>query len=141
MKYALLYDDDTAARRHSASLLRTLGYVVAETATADAALNATQALRFDIILTSRTRAAGDRRALSGELGRLAPRTPTILLLPEDGPLPATYKNFSATITKPVTVRALRHALEFGLDGTGAHPVPAMVWRERRHDGQRRRRPR
>jgi len=26
MKYALLYDDDAAARRHSATLLKSLGY-------------------------------------------------------------------------------------------------------------------
>jgi CheY-like chemotaxis protein len=38
MKYALLYDDDAAARRHSATLLKSLGYVVAETTTAQAAL-------------------------------------------------------------------------------------------------------
>jgi hypothetical protein len=48
-----------------------------------------------------------------------------------------YDEFSATVTKPVTVRSLRHVLEFGLDGTGARPVPADVRYERR-DGQRRR---
>ena len=35
MKYALLYDDDAAARRHSATLLKSLGYIVAETTTAN----------------------------------------------------------------------------------------------------------
>jgi CheY-like chemotaxis protein len=140
MKYALIFDEDAAARRHSATLLKSLGYLVAETATAQAALNATQALHFDVILTCSAHAAGDRRALPGELSRLAPGTPTVLLLDEDEPFPPLYHAFSATVTKPVTVRALRHALEFGLDGTGPHPVPSPVRFERR-DGQRRRRAR
>jgi CheY-like chemotaxis protein len=138
MKYALLFDDDPAARRHSAALLKSLGYTVAETATADAALNATRALHFDVILTAGCTMPGDRRTLVGELQRYAPDTPTILLVPEDAALPVLYTRFSATLTKPVTVRSLRHALEFGLDGTGAHPVPLAVRHERRHDGPRRR---
>lgn len=137
MKYALIYDDDAAARRHSATLLKTLGYVVAETTTAQATLNATQALHFDVILASCAHAAGDRRSLPGELSRLAPATPTVLLLDEDEPFPPLYHAFSATVTKPVSVRALRHALEFGLDGTGPRPVPSRIRFERR-DGQRRR---
>jgi len=137
MKYALIYDDDAAARRHSATLLKSLGYLVAETTTAQATLNATKALHFDVIITSSAHAAGDRRALPGELSRLAPGTPTVLLLDEDEPFPPLYHAFSATITKPVTVRALRHALEFGLDGTGARPVSPMIRFERR-DVQRRR---
>jgi CheY-like chemotaxis protein len=137
MKYALIFDDDAAARRHSVTLLKSLVYVVAETTTAQATLNAMQALRFDVILTSSAQAAGDRRSLPGELSRLAPDTPTILLLDEDEPFPPLYHAFSATVTKPVTVRTLRHALEFGLDGTGARPVPPTVRFERR-DGQRRR---
>lgn len=140
MKYALLYDDDAAARRHSATLLKSLGYLVAETTTAEAALNAMQALHFDVILTCSAHAAGDRRSLPGELSRIAPETPTILLLDDGEPFPPLYHAFSATVTKPVTVRALRHALEFGLDGTGARPVPPAIRYERR-DGQRRRRAR
>jgi CheY-like chemotaxis protein len=131
MKYALLYDDDAAARRHSATLLKSLGYLVAETTTAQAALNATRALHFDVILASSAYVDGERRALPGELSRFAPDTPTILLLDDDEPFPPLYHAFSATVTKPVTVRALRHALEFGLDGTGARPVPSAVRYERR----------
>lgn len=137
MKYALLYDDDAAARRHSATLLKSLGYVVAETTTAQAALNAMQALHFDVVLTAKAHAGGERRALPGEMSRLGPATPTILLVDENEPFPALYDAFSATVTKPVTVRSLRHVLEFGLDGSGARPVPAAVRYERR-DGQRRR---
>jgi len=136
MKYALIHDDDAAARRHTATLLRTLGYLVAETTTAQATLNATKALHFDVILTSSAHATGDRRSLPGELSRLAPDTPTVLLLDEDEPFPPLYHAFSATVTKPVTVRALRHALEFGLDGTGAHPVPSRIRFERRNDQRR-----
>lgn len=138
MKYALLFDDDTGARRHCAALLKSLGYTVAETTTADAALNATRALHFDVILTAGCAMPGDRRTLVSELQRYAPNTPTILLISEDAALPVLYTRFSATLTKPVTVRSLRHALEFGLDGTGAHPVPLAVRQERRHDGPRRR---
>ena len=138
MKYALLYDDDAAARRHSAILLKSLGYVVAETTTAQAALNATRALHFDVILASRAHAAGERRALPGELARLAPDTPTILLLDEDAPFPPLYGAFSATVTKPVSVRGLRHALDFGLDGMGARPVPQAIRYERRTSQRRRR---
>lgn len=140
MKYALLNDKDAASRRHSATLLKTLGYTVAETDSAAAVLNATKALRFDVILTAEAHADGDRRALAGELTRLAPRTPTILLVPNDAPLPPQYRCFSGTVTKPVTVRSLRHAIEFGLDGSGALPVPA-VRHERRRAGQRRDAPR
>jgi DNA-binding NtrC family response regulator len=140
MKYALLFDDDAAARRHSATLLKSLGYLVAETTTAQATLNATKALHFDVILTSSAHAGGDRRSLPGELSRLAPDTPTVLLLDEGEPFPPLYHAFSATVVKPVTVRSLRHALEFGLDGTGARPVPAAIRFERR-DGQRRQRTR
>jgi CheY-like chemotaxis protein len=136
MKYALLNDNDAVSRRHSAALLKTLGYTVAETDSARAALNATRALRFDVILTAETADDGDRRALPGELNRLAPSTPTILLVPDDSPWPAQYRNFSGTVTKPVTVRALRHALEFGLDGSGAIAVPQVRY-ERRRDSQRR----
>nr|WP_314540275.1 hypothetical protein [uncultured Massilia sp.] len=137
MKYALLNDEDVDARRHSAALLKSLGYTVAETDSAAAALNATRALRFDVILTTQTHGDGDRRSLSGELNRLAPWAPTILLVPSDGPLPPQYRQFSGTINKPVTVRALRHAIEFGLDGTGAHPVLLRTGRERRCGSQRR----
>jgi CheY-like chemotaxis protein len=139
MKYALLFDDDIPARRHSATLLKSLGYTVAETCSADGALNATRALHFDVILTAEATLPGDRRTLPSELQRYAPHTPTILLVPEEAPLPPSYTHFSATLTKPVTVRSLRHALEFGLDGTGAHPVPSSVRHERRHDGPRRQR--
>lgn len=135
MKYALLYDDDAAARRHSAALLKSLGYLVAETTSARAALNATRALHFDVIFSSCARADDDRRSLPGEFSRLAPDTPTILLLDDGEPFPPQYDAFSATVTKPVTVRALRHALEFGLDGTGPRPVPRAVRYERR-DSQR-----
>jgi DNA-binding NtrC family response regulator len=136
MKYALLFDEDPSARRHSAALLKSLGYLVAETATVDAALNAMRALHFDVILTAASCMPGDRRTLPGELQHYAPDTPTILLLAEDAAMPPIYTRFSATLSKPVTVRSLRHALEFGLDGTGAHAVP-MMRQERRHDGARR----
>jgi DNA-binding NtrC family response regulator len=136
MKYALLNDNDADSRRHSAALLKTLGYTVAETDSARAALNATRALRFDVILTAETNDDGDRRALPGELNRLAPSTPTILLVPHDGPWPPQYRDFSGTVTKPVTVRALRHALEFGVDGCGAIAVPQVRY-ERRREGVRR----
>jgi CheY-like chemotaxis protein len=137
MKYALLNDEDAVSRRHSAALLKSLGYTVAETDSPAAALNATRALRFDVILTTQTHGDGDRRSLSGELSRLAPWAPTILLVEPDGPLPPQYRQFSGTVNKPATARALRHAIEFGLDGTGAHPVMLRTGRERRCAGQRR----
>jgi hypothetical protein len=141
MKYALLNDEDVESRRHSAALLKSLGYTVAQTDSPAAALNATRALRFDLILTTQTHGDGDRRSLSGEFNRLAPWAPTILLVPPDGPLPPQYRQFSGTVNMPVTVRALRHAIEFGLDGTGAHPVLLRTGRERRCGSQRRNEPR
>jgi hypothetical protein len=48
------------------------------------------------------------------------------------------------LAKPVTLRALRRVIEFGIDGNGAmpcyvtHPMPRQ---ERRRQGQRRMRPR
>lgn len=136
MKYALLFDEDISARRHTAVLLKSLGYLVAETESVDAALNAMRALHFDVIFTAGAQVPGDRRTLPGELQHYAPGTPTILLLGEDAAMPAIYTRFSATLTKPVTVRSLRHALEFGLDGTGAHAVPSLR-QERRHVAGRR----
>lgn len=131
MKYALLNDEDADSRRHSAALLKSLGYTVAETDSAAAALNATRALRFDVILTTQTHGDGDRRSLSGEFNRLAPWAPTILMVAPDSPLPPQYRQYSGTVNLPVTARSLRHAIEFGLDGTGAHPVPQQIRRERR----------
>jgi DNA-binding NtrC family response regulator len=137
MKYALLNDEDAVSRSYSATLLKSLGYTVAETDNTAAALNAARALRFDVILTTAVHGDGDRRGMPGELSRVAPWAATILLVPQEGPLPAQYRHFSGTVTQPVTVRALRHALEFGLDGTGPHPVSAPVARERRGGRARR----
>ena len=142
MKCALLVEHDPVVCGGIAALLKSLGYIVATTDSPRAALSTAQTVRFDLILTYTTFNADDRRSFLGEITRLAPQAPVVLLLDDDGQVPHYHAGRIAVLSKPVTLRSLRRVIEFGIDGNGAMPSYAMQQapgEERR--GQRRVRPR
>ena len=141
MKSALLLEYDDAERGQVARLLKSLGYVVANVATPQAALGTAQAVRFDAILTCTDFNADDRRSLTGELARLAPGAHIVLLLPGDAAGSGYHQRSGALLFKPVTLRGLRRVLDFGVDGLGMRPSGFTPEHERRRPGLRRQRPR
>lgn len=141
MKSALLLEYDEAERAQTSHLLKALGYLVAPAATPQSALQMVQALRFDAVLTCTDFNADDRRSLSGELARLAPGAPIVLLLDSDAVGAGYHQRTSALLFKPVTLNGLRRVLAFGVDGLGQHPVWRAPGQERRRRPQRRMHPR
>jgi CheY-like chemotaxis protein len=144
MRCALLVEHDPVACREISALLKSLGYIVATTDSPRAALNTAQTVRFDLVLTYTTFNADDRRSFIGEITRLAPQAPVILLLDEQGHIPHYHAGRSTVLAKPVSLRSLRRVIDFGIDGNGAMPsyaVHATEQGERRRQGQRRMRPR
>jgi DNA-binding response OmpR family regulator len=144
MKCALLIEHDPLACGEIAALLKSLGYLVATTDSPRAALNTAQTVRFDLILSYTTFNADDRRSFIGEITRLAPLAPVILLLDDKSHVAGNYTGSNAVLHKPVTLRSLRRVIEFGIDGNGAMPslaAHALPREERRRQGQRRMRPR
>jgi CheY-like chemotaxis protein len=138
MKCALLLDRDPEARRNTGALLRSLGYLVAAVETPNAALNTAHALRCDLVLTDTTFNMDDRRDFLGELERLAPHAP-IVLMTEGRQMHGHEHRDLPVLAKPVTLRALRRVTEFGLDGYGmvhAPAVPQRVEERRRHAPRR-----
>ena len=143
MRCAMLVEHDPVACGEIAALLKSLGYIVASTDSPRAALNTAQTVRFDLILTYTTFNADDRRSFIGEITRLAPQTPVVLLLDDKTHVPH-HAGRIAVLAKPVTVRSLRRVVEFGIDGNGAMPSLAgfaLPRHERRRQVQRRMRPR
>jgi CheY-like chemotaxis protein len=144
MRCALLIEHDPKACGELVALLDSLGYIVATTDSPRAALNTAQTVRFDLILTYTTFNADDRRSFIGEIARLLPQAPVILLLDDKTHVPSNYTGCNAVLHKPVTVRSLRRVIEFGIDGNGAMPAcaaHALPRLERRRQGQRRMRAR
>jgi DNA-binding NarL/FixJ family response regulator len=118
--------------------------MVAATDSPRAALNTAQTVRFDVVLTYTVFNADDRRSFIGEITRLAPQAPVILLLDDDTQVPYYHAECSGVLGKPVSVRSLRRVIEFGIDGNGAMPSCVsypMPRQERRRQGQRRHHPR
>jgi len=141
MKSALLLDYDEAARGQVEGLLKLLGYVVALASTPQAALQMAEALRFDAALTCTDFNPYDRRSLGGELARLAPGAPIVILLDADATGAGCRHPGAALVFKPVTLPSLRRVLDFGVDGMGQHPVWMAPREERRRRPQRRMRAR
>jgi DNA-binding response OmpR family regulator len=144
MKCALLVEHDSKARGETATLLKSLGYIAATTDSPRAALNTAQTVRFDLVLTYTTFNADDRRSFIGEITRLAPDSPVILLVDDKTHVAGNYTGSSSVLHKPVTLRSLRRVIEFGIDGNGAmpaHAAHALPRQERRRQVQRRMRPR
>jgi CheY-like chemotaxis protein len=136
MKCALLLERDPDARRDIAALLRSLGYVVAGVESPTAAISTAHALRCDLVLTDTTFNVDDRRSFLGELERLAPAAP-IVLLTQGGRLPGHADRQRPVLSKPVTLRSLRRVIEFGIDGYGMLPAAPVRGEERRRHGPRR----
>jgi DNA-binding NtrC family response regulator len=134
MRCALLVDHDNDSRENLAALLKARGYVVAATDSAQTALHTAQTVRVDVVFTDTVFNIDDRRSFIGELGRLAPDAPVVLLADSAAAIPIYHDHCSAVLTKPVSARALRRVLEFGLDGYGMLPIHPG-W-----DGERRRQP-
>jgi len=141
MKSALLLEYDETGREQTASLLKSLGYLVAPAATPQSALQTMQALRFDAVLTCTDFNADDRRSLTGELARLAPGAAIVLMLDSDATSAGVHERAAALLFKPVTLNGLRRVLDFRVDGLGQHPVWTAPCHERRQRPQRRMRPR
>jgi len=140
MKSALLLEYEDQARDEICALLKSLGYIVAQAATPQAALQALEGVRFDAIFSCTDANTDDRRSLLGELARLAPGAAIVYLAGADALRGGHPQRDSALLFKPVSLKSLRRVLEFGIDGLGARPVHVGPARERR-DGQRRARPR
>jgi len=141
MKCAMLLERNPQARQEIAGLLRSLGYLVASVETPTAAVNTAYALRCDLILTDTTFNMDDRRSFLGELERLAPAAP-IVLLTDGARIPGHADRARPVLAKPVTLRALRRVVEFGIDGYGLLPTSgAARGHERRRHAPRRARPR
>lgn len=137
MRSALLLEYDEAARVQTAGLLHSLGYIVAPATSPHAALQTAEALRFDAVLTCTDFNADDRRALGGELARLAPGAAIVLMLDDDAVGPGAHPRAAALLFKPVTLKGLRRVLDFGVDGLGQQPVWMSPREERRRQPQRR----
>lgn len=141
MRCALLVDHDPVSRENIAALLKARGYVVAATDNAQTALHTAQTVRIDAVLTDTVFNVDDRRSFIGELGRLAPHAPLILLADSAAAMPIYHDHCSAVLAKPVTQRALRRVLEFGIDGYGMLPTHPGWEHERRRQADRRHRSR
>lgn len=141
MRCALLIDHDAESRERTTALLQARGFVVAATANPQTALHTAQTVRVDVVLTDTAFNADDRRSFLGELHRLAPAAPLILLADSPAAVPIYHDGCSAVLAKPVTARALRRVLDFGIDGDGMLPVHAMCEDERRRRPDRRHRSR
>lgn len=142
MKCALLVEHDPVNREHAERLLKAFGYVVAATDNAQTALHTAQAVRVDVILTDTAFNTHDRRSFVGELGRLAPAAPVILMTEATAGIPIYHDGCSAVLSKPLTPRALRRVLELSLDDR-EHRLPAQAAcdHERRRQADRRHRAR
>lgn len=141
MHCALLVDHDPDSREKLTSLLKGRGYVVAATASPQTALHTAQTVRVDVIFTDTVFNVDDRRSFIGELGRLAPDAPVILLADSTAAIPMYHDHCSAVLAKPVSSRALRRVLEFGVDGYGMLPTHPGWEQERRRQADRRHRSR
>jgi CheY-like chemotaxis protein len=141
MKSALLLEYDPEARRQIAALLESLGYLVGLAASPQAALHTAQTIRFDLVLSCTAFNADDRRSFAGELARLAPQAIIVFLVDSGASGTAWHDRNAALLFKPVTLRALRRVIDFGIDGLGAQAVYLAPDEERRRQPPRRARAR
>jgi CheY-like chemotaxis protein len=137
MKSALLLEYDPDTRSELTRLLGTLGYIAVPAPGPQAALNTVQTLRFDLILTCTAFNADDRRSFVGELARLAPHAVIVFLVDEESARAGYHDRNAALLFTPVSLRALRRVIHFGLDGLGMQPAWAPPPVERRRQSPRR----
>ena len=136
MKTALILEKDSVSTNMTSQILKTLGYLAAPVGTAEEALAVASAISFDVIVTSTPVKANDRRALTGELKRMAPEAAIVLIAESDEEgveaRQRSYAGLSAVLTRQTMADGLRRIVQFGIDGFGLQPpgVPQSV--ERRH---------
>lgn len=110
--------------------LNWLGYTSAPVHLRNQAVNAASAIKFDLIITCDAKSPNDRRALTGELKRLAPDAVVILVKDNDEHV-QHCPGISAVVERPLSYDALRSIVEFGIDGYGSQLVHMPIAYERR----------
>jgi CheY-like chemotaxis protein len=135
MKAALVLEKDPVSTKKTSQILETLGYLPAPVRTADEALAVASAISFDVIVTSTPVKANDRRALTGELKRLAPEAAVVLIAESDQEnveaRQRSYAGLSAVLTRRTMADGLRRVVQFGIDGFGLQPSGVPKSAERR----------
>jgi DNA-binding NtrC family response regulator len=136
MKTALVLEKDVVATKKTSILLKMLGYLPAPVRTAEQALAVASAISFDVIVTSTPVKANDRRALTGELKRMAPEAAVVLIAESDEERVEasrrSYAGLSAVLTRQTMADGLRRIVQFGIDGFGLQPPGVPQSAERRH---------
>lgn len=130
MKLALILEKDLESNKKLSRILDWLGYITAPVRSAEETLNAAGAIKFDVIITCLAKTSHDRRALTGELKRLAPEA-AIVLIAEDGDKLGHCPGISAVIGRPPSLTVMRNIVEFGIDGAGLQLVHLPSTHERR----------
>lgn len=136
MKSALILENNQFERDRLARILRLLGYVPAHVTTPEEALNAADAISFNLIITSTALQSNDRRTLTSELKRLAPKSPILLVISDEEYRHARagrYPCVSAVLKRPTTMDALWRLIRFGLEGLALQSfcMPPNLERRRR----------
>lgn len=137
MKTALVLEKDPASAKKTSQILKTLGYLPAPVRSAEEALAVASAISFDVIVTSTPIKPNDRRALTGELKRVAPEAAVVLVAENDEEhveaRQRSYTGLSAVLTRQTMADGLRRVVQFGIDGFGLQPsgFPKSVERRRK----------
>jgi CheY-like chemotaxis protein len=138
MKTALVLEKDPASTRKTSQILKTLGYLPAPVRSAEEALAVASAISFDVIVTATPIKPNDRRALTGELKRVAPEAAVVLVAENDEEhveaRQRSYAGLSAVLTRQTMADGLRRVVQFGIDGFGLQPPGFPKSSERRHRG-------
>jgi CheY-like chemotaxis protein len=135
MKAALVLEKDPASTERTCRILKTLGYLPAPVRTAEEALAAASAISFHVIVTCTSTKANERRSLTGELKRMAPKAAVVLIAEsEEERVEAchlSYVGLSTVLTRLTMADGLRRIVEFGIDGYGLQPSGVSKANERR----------
>jgi DNA-binding NtrC family response regulator len=138
MKTALVLEKDLASTKKTSQILKTLGYLPAPVRSAEEALAVASAISFDVIVTSTPIKPNDRRALTGELKRVAPEAAVVLVAENDEAnveaRQRSYAGLSAVLTRQTMADGLRRVVQFGIDGFGLQPSGFPKSSERRQSG-------
>jgi CheY-like chemotaxis protein len=135
MKAALVLEKDPASAEKTSRILKTLGYLPAAVSTAEEALAVVKAISFRVIVTSISNKANDRRALTGELKRMAPDAAVVLIAESEEEYGKARQHsntgLSAVLNRQTMANGLRRIVEFGIDGYGLQPSGVPECDERR----------
>ena len=126
----LVVDDDTAMRQMLVSLFGERGYEVAESGTADDAIEQASDREFDVVLSDIKMPGRSGIELVGELRRIRPDTPVVLMTAFgtiDSAVEAMRAGAFDYITKPFELEAVM----LTVDGHGRHAHLFSARRRRR----------